>query len=153
MTMLAREQLFPYDVALFDQMGQIGAQRGRAQATAPAYGQMGGMAFQRRGEMYGSLFDAAQRAHAARAQEEMARRARWNEAAARKQAMAKKMQAQAASNFVSGVADIGMGLVSEAASDPRNPNAEKLSGFLTDSYSGRWSGSPKWDAESGGWGR
>ena len=151
--MLAKEQLFPYDVALFDQMGQLGAQRGRIQATAPAYGQMGGMAFQRRGDMYGSLFDAAQRAQAARAAEEMARRSQWREAAARKQALAKKKQAEVATNLVSGISDIGMGLVGEAASDPRNPNAERLSTFLTDAYSGRFSGAPKWDSSDMSWSR
>ena len=133
MTMLAKEQLFPYDVSFFDDSSRIGASRAKLDAAPIDYGRLGGMALQRRGDMYGALFNAAQQASGNRSAQEMNRRISWNEAAARKRALADKIRNQAIANYAKG----GIKIAGQVASDIAHGD-EDFRSFLTENYSGRF---------------
>lgn len=137
MTTLTREQTFPYDVRLSEQMERLGGARRQAERTPIDYSRLGGMALAKRGEMLGSFYGAALKAKGERDLQEQQRRGQWAEAGARKEAATLRAQAEAAQGLVTGLGKIGMGAASEAAAGT-GPKAEAFREFLTKAYAGRW---------------
>jgi len=128
-----QKPLFPYDLALMDESSRIGTARGRAESAPLDYSKLGGLAFQRRGDMYGSLYDAALRSYGKQRGAELSREMDWREAGRRKQALADRMKSQALANLVSGGVKLGQGAVSEASAGD-----EDLMRWLSRAYGGRF---------------
>ena len=99
--------LFPYDLAFTGQMGQLGQAREAAEARPVDYSRLGGAALGKRGEMYGSLYDAASRAAGARRTAEQDRELAWRKASGEKQAQAERIKAENAARAITGIAGLG----------------------------------------------
>jgi len=99
--------LFPYDLAFTGQMGQLGQTREAAEARPVDYSRLGGAALGKRGEMYGSLYDAASRAAGARRSTEQGRELAWRKASREKEAQAERIKSENAAKAVAGVAGMG----------------------------------------------
>ena len=99
--------LFPYDLAFTGQMGQLGQAREAAEARPVDYSRLGGAALGKRGEMYGSLYDAASRAAGARRSAEQNRELAWRKASREKEAQAERIKAENVASVVTGVAGLG----------------------------------------------
>ena len=95
--------LFPYDIAFTGQMDALGKSAEQVASSPVDYSRRGGASLQQRGDMYGALYDAALKASAGRQQQEQAREMAWGEARRRKEALARKMNAQNAANLISGI--------------------------------------------------
>jgi hypothetical protein len=105
------QPLFPHDIAFTGQMGQLDRAREAAEARPTDFARRGGAALQQRGDMYTSLFQAAQRAAADRRNQEQNRQFAWSEEEARKRAMANRIGAESVSSLVSGVGGLAQDVV------------------------------------------
>ena len=88
-------------------MGQLGQAREAAEARPVDYSRLGGAALGKRGEMYGSLYDAASRAAGARRSAEQNRELAWRKASREKEAQAERIKAENVASVVTGVAGLG----------------------------------------------
>lgn len=102
--------LFPHDIAFTGQMGELSKARERADAAPTDYSRRGGAALQKRGDMYGALYEAALNASANRRQAEQASDMAWEDARRKKEALARQMEAKNVASLVSGIG----GLTSDA---------------------------------------
>lgn len=104
-----------YDPAFSESMAGLRRARESAESRPLDYSRLGGAAFLRRGEMYGTLYDAAAQAASRRRMAEQARDQAWAEAGARKEALAMRQQAQNISGLVSGLGGLGQDFVRRGA--------------------------------------
>tara|TARA_R100000808_G_scaffold24268_1_gene55464 strand:+ start:1459 stop:1878 length:420 start_codon:yes stop_codon:yes gene_type:complete len=102
-------QTFPYDVRFADQMEPLRQAHERVYATPVDYTRRGGTALLSRGDMYGSLYDAAARATAERRAAEQRRRTAWAAQADRNRIQAAALRNQSIADLVSG----GVGLAGD----------------------------------------
>ena len=93
----------PYDVAFTEGMSRLDRAKSTAEGRPVDYARRGGAALIERGEMYPAMYSAAMRMAANRRSAEQDREIAWSRAAARKKALADKMNAQAVSSAVSGI--------------------------------------------------
>ena len=100
-----------YDPEFSESMAGLRRARESAESRPLDYSRRGGAALLRRGEMYGTLYDAAAQAAARRRMAEQARDQAWAEAGARKEALAMRQQAQNISGLVSGLGGLGQDFV------------------------------------------
>ena len=154
------QPLFPYDVAFTGQMGQLKKARDAGEGRGLNYDKSGGAAFQQRGDMYGALFQAAQRASADRQRQEQDRELSWANTESKKRAIAQQMQEKNVANLVSGAGGLVQDVVrrgtdlSTREMDERDLKGrfkgllesgliEKVVDPTTNEWTGRWKYTPE----------